>query len=114
MSTNKENGREREYLEKRVYSSMLTIGLNPLHSYFLNDKALEVIQDLMKQLERWGYVTLDSVDCDLDSMRVIRVYGINLKKYKNRVQINKELRKLDHQSIRGVILHGLANRFLDI
>lgn len=114
MSINKDTSKETLYKEKRLFASMVAKGLDPLHSAYLNPEALEIVESLMKQLLKWGYVHLESVDCNSKKMRVERVYVVNVEKYQNRAKMIKELRKIDTYSVRGMILHNYAKRFLEL
>jgi hypothetical protein len=107
---------ERERLEKQTICKMITLGIDPMHQKFLNEKASGIVDDFMNLLYDWGFVVVteekpfeSSEDAENNKW-----FKINKGLFDSNNQMKKQMRRMDWQSKEGQIISAFSRKFLKL
>lgn len=106
----------KERLEKRTICKMITMGLDPLHQTFLNEKATAIVDDFMNLLCDWGFVeiTEEKPFTSSDDTDEFKWFKVNKGLFDSSNQMKKQIRRMDWQSKDGKIISGFSKKFLEL
>ena len=106
----------KERLEKRTICKMITMGLDPLHQTFLNEKATAIVDDFMNLLCDWGFVeiTEEKPFTSSDDTDEFKWFKVNKGLFDSSNQMKKQIRRMDWQSKDGKIISAFSRKFLKL
>lgn len=106
----------KERLEKRTICKMITMGLDPLHQTFLNEKATAIVDEFMNLLCDWGFVeiTEEKPFASSDDTDEYKWFKVNKGLFDSSNQMKKQFRRMDWQSKDGKIISAFSKRFLEL
>lgn len=106
----------KERLEKRTICKMITMGQDPMHQTFLNEKATAIVDDFMNLLCDWGFVeiTEEKPFASSDDTDEYKWFKVNKGLFDSSNQMKKQIRRMDWQSKDGKIISAFSKRFLEL